>query len=218
MGANLETRYFVALGAAFARGRFPELAGADDHSAFAGARARGLRMHKFKRTSELPRVRRVLSMLACLEPTSLLDVGSGRGVFLWPLLDAFPTLAVTSIDIDEERATALAHVRRGGLSRLSARRMDATALDFAPRSFDGVTLLEVLEHMPRPDLAAREALRVAQRFVIASVPSQPDDNPEHIRLFTPDSLRQLLRDAGAECVDIEFVRNHMVALARRPAL
>ena len=28
----------------------------------------------------------------------LLDVGSGRGAFLWPLLDAFPRLRVTAID------------------------------------------------------------------------------------------------------------------------
>lgn len=173
-------------------------------------------MHKFKRLDDrlLARVRRVLSMLAGLAPVDLLDVGSGRGAFLWPLLDAFPDLLVTAIDVNEQRANDLAAIGRGGLWRLSAAQMDATKLDrFEPQSFDGATLLEVLEHMPAPQLAAREAVRVAKRFVIASVPSKADDNPEHIQLFTPASLTALFTEAGARRVTIEHVPGHMISLA-----
>lgn len=204
-------RYFVALGAAFARGRLPELAGLEDAAAFDEGTARGLRMHKFKRSTELPRVRRVLSTLAGLAPSTLLDVGSGRGVFLWPLLDAFPDLAVTAIDVDPQRATDLAAVTRGGVARLSAAEMDAGALRFDDAQFDGVTMLEVLEHMPEPRRAAKEAMRVATRFVLATVPSKEDDNPEHIQLFDRDSFGRLFE--GARSVKVEFVLNHIVALA-----
>jgi ubiquinone/menaquinone biosynthesis C-methylase UbiE len=212
-------RYYVSLGAAFARGRLgdglPKAALESDEEAFREGLARGLKMHKFKRLDDrlLARVRRVLSMLTGLSPASLLDVGSGRGAFLWPLLDAFPDLEVTAIDHEERRATDLAAVATGGLARLSAQHMDATVLRFADRAFDGVTLLEVLEHMPEPDRAAREALRVAQRFVIASVPSKPDDNPEHIRLFDRASLTALFTEAGARRVTVDYVPGHMVALA-----
>lgn len=217
MSSSLE-RYYVTLGAAFARGRLgaalPSSALTDDAEAFRAGLARGLRMHKFKRLDDrlLARVRRVLSMLAGLAPASLLDVGSGRGAFLWPLLDAFPDLSVTAIDRDERRATDLAAVA-SGLTHLSARQMDATALSFGDGAFDGATLLEVLEHMPEPRLAAREAVRVARRFVIASVPSKPDDNPEHIHLFDRASLTALFTDAGARRVTIEHVPGHLVALA-----
>lgn len=213
---DLLDRYYLALGAAFARGRLGASLPtdvADDEAAFRAGRAAGLKMHKFKRNAELPRVRRVLSMLASLAPSSLLDVGSGRGVFLWPLLDAFPALEVTAIDRDEQRASDLAAVGRGGIARLRAAKMDATALDFAPGSFDGVTLLEVLEHMPDPAKAASEAVRVARRFAIATVPSKPDDNPEHIHLFDRRSLAKLFEDAGARRVSVEHVLNHVVALA-----
>lgn len=210
---DLEGRYYLALGAAFARGRLPDLAAQGDAAAFREAEARGLRMHKFKRSAELPRVRRVLSTLAGLAPESLLDVGSGRGVFLWPLLDAFPSLAVTAIDVDERRAADLDAVSRGGVARLRARRMDATDLAFEDGAFDGVTMLEVLEHMAAPERAAREAVRVARRFVVATVPSKEDDNPEHVRLFTRASLAQLFEAAGARRVTIEFVLNHIVAVA-----
>lgn len=213
------SRYYVALGASFVRGRLgdalPEVARSNDEAAFREGLAQGLKMHKFKRLDDrlLARVRRVLSMLAGLAPVDLLDVGSGRGAFLWPLLDAFPDLLVTAIDVNEQRANDLAAIGRGGLWRLSAAKMDATKLEMEPKSFDGATLLEVLEHMPSPQLAAREAVRVAKRFVIASVPSKADDNPEHIQLFTPASLTALFTEAGARRVTIEHVPGHMISLA-----
>src|SRR5690606_22372187 len=104
-------------------------------------------------------------------------------------------------------------IGRGGLSRLSAAHMDATRLSFDDGAFDAVTVLEVLEHLREPALAAREAIRVARRFVIASVPSKPDDNPEHIHLFDPATLARLFEQAGARRVSIEHVPGHMVALA-----
>src|SRR5262245_31177447 len=58
-------------------------------------RAAELRLHRFKRTMGLPRVARVLGILKGMAPTELLDIGSGRGAFLWPLLDAFPWLPIT---------------------------------------------------------------------------------------------------------------------------
>jgi ubiquinone/menaquinone biosynthesis C-methylase UbiE len=91
--------------------------------------------------------------------------------------------------------------------------MDATSLAFEDDAFDGVTMLEVLEHMPDPARAAREAVRVARRFVLATVPSKEDDNPEHIHLFDRGSLTKLFEGAGARRVTIEYVLNHVVVLA-----
>ncbi len=211
----LDDRYYLPLAAAFVRGREPAIARdvKDDADVFRAGLAHGLKLHKFKRNADLPRVRRVLSMLAGLAPQSLLDVGSGRGAFLWPLLDAFPDLAITAIDKEEQRAIDLAAVSRGGITRLAAARQDATALSFANDCFDGVTMLEVLEHMPDPGKAASEALRVARRFVVATVPSKEDDNPEHIQLFDRRSLALLFEGAGARRVTVEHVLNHVVLLA-----
>jgi len=214
MDANDDSRYFTSLAAAFVRGRLPELAGErDDSAAIARGLAAGLRLHKFKRNTELPRVHRVLGALRGLAPESLLDIGSGRGTFLWPLLDMFPTLRVTAIDKDPRRAADLEAAARGGVARLTAACMDAESLEFADGAFDAVTLLEVLEHMPRPDRALAGAVRVARRFVVATVPSTEDDNPEHIHLFDAKALESLFAAAGARRVRVDYVRGHILAIA-----
>src|SRR5262249_18611066 len=177
-------------------------------------RARGLRLHKFKRQAELPRVRRVLGVLLGLAPASLLDVGSGRGVFLWPLLDSFPHLEGIALDRNLARIADIDAVRRGGHMNLRPLLADATAICLADGCVDVVTALEVLEHMPWPALAAAEAVRVARKLIVASVPSKEDDNPEHIQLFSRDSFAALWTAAGARGVSIQYVLNHMIAVVK----
>lgn len=174
----------------------------------------GLRIHKFKRTMGLRRVNRVLGILKGIGPQDLLDVGSGRGAFLWPLLDAFPELPVTCIDRNAVRIDELDAVRSGGIDRLSAQTMSVTAMTFADHAFDVVTFLEVLEHIENPQAALNEAMRVARRFVIVSVPSKEDDNPEHIHVFSREALQQMFVIAGATSTTFDFVLNHLIAVAR----
>lgn len=206
--------YYTDLLAAFVRGRLglsePQL-----EPLLQAARQHELRTHKFKRAAALPRVRKVLGVLQQLQPTSLLDYGTGRGVFLWPLLDELPELEVTCVDLRADRVDDLQAVARGGVTRLHAVQADLSRpLPFEPASFDVVTALEVLEHLPDPLPAAREAFRLSRGPVVVSVPSRPDDNPEHLRLYTRQTLEELLRQAGAASVRIEHVLNHMVGVAR----
>lgn len=211
---ELEGRYFTALAAAFVRGKCADLSDLSDEAALAEGRARGLRLHKFKQQTELPRVRRVLGLLRGLAPDSLLDIGSGRGTFLWPLLHEFPHLLVTALDVNSQRVADLDAVRLGGWANLQALQMDATQIALPDKSVDVVTALEVLEHLPEPQRAANEFVRLARRFVLVSVPSKEDDNPEHIHLFNRATLETLLHQAGAASVKVEYVLNHMIAVAR----
>lgn len=204
--------HYLPFAAAYARGRLG-LPGVDEARALAAAREAGLRLHRFKRNAELPRVRKALGVLHGLAPSRLLDVGSGRGTFLWPLLDALPELPVTCVEASEERADQLDCVRAGGVDRLMVHHLDVTRpLPFDEDAFDVVTVLEVMEHLEQPARAAVELVRVAGRFIVCSVPSRPDDNPEHLRLFDRASLDVLWRDAGASRVQIDEVHNHYLAV------
>ena len=210
-----DDRYFTRLAAAYVRGKLGRLAPqTTSEELIATGLASGLRLHKFKRNTELPRVRKVLGILRGLAPASLLDVGSGRGTFLWPLLDMFPELEVTSIDINPVRVADITAVREGGISNLQALRMDAAEMELEDNYVEVVTALEVLEHLPSPRKAAAEAVRVASDYVIASVPSKGDENPEHVHLFDKRGFESLFLDAGARGVKVDFVLNHMIAVAK----
>jgi SAM-dependent methyltransferase len=229
-----ETLHYTRLAAAYVRGKLgvnapssapaalfntplEELSEAQLETLIAAGLAVGLRLHRFKRTMGLPRVRKTLGALRGLAPERLLDVGSGRGAFLWPLLDAFPTLPVTTLDLLAHRVAVMEAVRAGGVERLRPVLGDATAMPFENCAFDGVTALEVLEHIPDAGLALAECCRVSRRFVILSCPSRPDDNPEHIHLFDPHDLARQCAGQGFARVTTEQVLNHVILVARRSA-
>lgn len=214
MNETLEpAAYYADLAAAYVRGNFPNCPD-DTTEAFAFAQQyQHLKLYSFKRTALLPRTKAVLGILSNLWPSNLLDIGSGRGTSLWPMLDGLPKTRITAGDIDNKAVERIQAVTNGGIERLKAMHLDAMDLPFEDKSFDVVTLLEVIEHLENPERAIREAIRVARRAVIASVPSKEDDNPEHIQFFTMTSLTNLFVCAGAKKPTIEFVRNHMIVLA-----
>ncbi len=106
----MEERYYERMAAAYLRGvaaakditvpektaalfagKWEEMTGEDVKKLLLAGQSLGIRLHYFKRSSgELPRVKRTLGILRGLSFQSLLDVGSGRGVFLIPFLEASP--------------------------------------------------------------------------------------------------------------------------------
>lgn len=225
----MQERYDMRLAAAYVRGMAREgrlaldrslleaplelLTQEEQEKLIEAGQAAGLKMYRFKNREELPRVRSVLGFLHGIQPESLLDVGSGRGVFLFPFLREFPQVEVCSVDLLKHRVELLNALRAGGVDRLTALEQDICTWDAPESSFDVVTLLEVLEHIPDVARAVRAAVRLARRYVVVSVPSKPDDNPEHIHLLTKEILTGLFRDAGCTKLQFSGVNNHLIMLA-----
>lgn len=230
---NTEREYFQPLASAFIRGRLQHCTERRTHPALF-EKALGelseeewqalvelgqcyeLPLHRFKKKMDtaLPRVYRVLGILKGLQPDNLLDIGSGRGAFLWPLLQTFPTLPVTCVDVLDFRVADIMAAHDGGMAQVTAQQASVLALPFADRTFDVVTLLEVLEHIPDTARVLAEVCRVARRFLVVSVPSKEDNNPEHIHLFKQETLQRLLEDRGVARVSFSYVLGHMIAVAR----
>ena len=174
----------------------------------------GQKLYPFKTgKSELPRVRQVLGFLHGIEFESLLDVGSGRGVFLLPFMEEFPQVQVTSLDLLDKRVTFLNELATGGYGQLKAYNKNICDQPFPENSFDVVTLLEVLEHIPEVGKAVAAAVKMARKYVVVSVPSKEDDNPEHIHLLTKDILTKLFADAGCTKLHFSGVNGHLIMMA-----
>lgn len=106
-----------------------------------------MKLHYFKVKEDLPRVQVVLSFLQGIVPAglcnTLLDVGSGRGVFLFPLLREFPELEVTSLDILSHRVALHECIHDGGVENLHPILENICTWNAPDKSFDVVTMLEV---------------------------------------------------------------------------
>src|SRR5262245_31883223 len=70
--SDLSSHYYVDLAAAFVRGRLPDAPDLSPDQLIAFGTRAGLRLHPFRRTQDLPRVRKVLGILRGLGPADLL--------------------------------------------------------------------------------------------------------------------------------------------------
>ncbi len=207
--------FYTEPAAAYVRGAFPDSPSVPEPELVAWASAQGERVHRFKRKIPLPRVEAAVGILLGLSPSELLDIGTGRGTFLWPLRDRMPWLPVTSLEASPERFRQLADVQAGGYPSFTAVHGTACRMPFEDGEFDAVTALEVLEHIEDHRSAAREIMRVARRAVVVSVPSVADDNPEHLRVYSRQDLGALLEASGAARVAVTQVHGHLFAFARK---
>lgn len=179
----------------------------------AGRKA-NLKLYPFKAgTQGLQRVRRVMGFLHSISFETMLDVGSGRGVFLMPFMKEFPWVRVTALDLLEKKVAFLNELADGGFPLLHAEQKNICDQPFPENSFDVVTLLEVLEHIPAVEKAVEAAVSMAKQYVIVTVPSKPDKNPEHIHLLTKDRLTEMFRAAGCTRLHFDGVEGHLFLAA-----
>lgn len=117
--------------------------------------------------------RQIATVLAadpdCPTPARVVDVGCGEGFTIEYLRARLPDLEFTGVDSDPDALT-IATLRVGGAQFGQARIED---LPFPDGGADLVLCLEVLEHLPQPEAALREILRISRRHVVLSVPEQP---------------------------------------------
>lgn len=145
------------------------------------------------------------------EARSLLDVGAGNGAFLRVLEDTRPGLRVAGVERSHTAVglrVCAAEVRLGSIDAIPAE----------DRSFDVVSSLEVIEHLPydvyEPSL--RELERVARDHLLIEVPYREglmhvrcpycacEFNPHyHVRQFDDRAMQTLFRDF--RCVRLEKI-------------
>ena len=162
-----------------------------------------------------------LEKLTEVELVRIVDLGLKAGCRLHYFKKKEPLLRVSAVlgflralDLLSRRIELLEAVSRGGIERLTPLCQDLCAWDAPEGAFDVVTLLEVLEHIPAVDRAVEAAVHLARRYVVVTVPSKPDNNPEHIHLLTKEKLTGLFTRAG--CGRLQFGGVNGLIAARGP--
>ncbi len=110
-------------------------------------------------------------LLKRADPRSLLDVGCGEGVLVEKWARRLGERRVVGIDLED--ATLAAEWERRTAPNLEYRVMRAEHLPFGDGEFDVATAIEVLEHVPDPEHTVAEMARVAERWLLVSVPREP---------------------------------------------
>lgn len=100
------------------------------------------------------------------------------------------------VGVDYDPQTAAAAVQAHGAEGLRAECADGSMLGLRSGAFDDVCSSHLIEHFTEPEHHVREVSRVLAEDGTAFflTPNEPADfeNPYHVHLFTPDSLREML--------------------------
>jgi SAM-dependent methyltransferase len=151
----------------------------------------------------------------------VLDLGCRSGAFTRHFLDGNE---VVGVDVDR---VALEKAAELGIEPVVANVEEP--LPFEDASFDAVLAGELFEHLQFPDALVGEIRRVLRPggVLVGSVPNAyrvqgrlrflrgrpPEDDPTHLRMFSPDAIRRLLGAFGA--VQISFVGGRYARLNAR---
>jgi SAM-dependent methyltransferase len=165
--------------------------------------------------------------LPALTPRRVLEVGVGEGEVTARLAARWPEATFCGLDLPDPELAS--HWVRGGFAPLFG---DIGRLPFADGTFDLVLAIEVLEHVPFPELALAELERVSRTDLVVSVPREPvwcaanlargkylrqlGNTPGHINHWTKRGFATLV----GRRFEVRSVRSPfpwtMVAASRRP--
>jgi ubiquinone/menaquinone biosynthesis C-methylase UbiE len=141
---------------------------------------------------------------------TVLDVGCGLGYNL-KFCAQYAAKSI-GIDIDPTRVKATDDLlRNSGIKNFKVITSDGNPLPLDSASVDKIVCTEVLEHVDDPMVSMRELVRVGKpgALYMLSAPGQLSEEilkvvaprscfekPNHIRIFSSESLRKLVEDSG----------------------
>jgi SAM-dependent methyltransferase len=151
----------------------------------------------------------------------VLDLGCRSGALTRHFLEGN---SVVGLDVD---ASALEKAAALGIEPVQANVEEPLAFESA--SFDAVVAGELFEHLQFPDALVAEIRRVLKPggVLVGSVPNAfrlqsrlrflrgraPEDDPTHLRMFSPAAVRALL--VGFDDVRLDYVGGRFAPLHRR---
>ena len=142
-----------------------------------------------------------------IAPKKVLEVGAGDGSILhylneWNFAQELYALEIAQSGVDKIKERKLSNLKE-------VQTFDGYKIPYADNSFDLIILAHVLEHVEHERILIRELKRVA-KYIVIEVPKDYRFGVDkrmkhfldygHINMYTPTSLRFLLKSEGLELV------------------
>ena len=149
----------------------------------------------------------ILEVCKNIKPKKILEVGAGDGSILhylneWNFGDELHALEIAQSGVEKIKNLNLKKI-------IAAQTFDGYQIPYPDDSFDLIILAHVLEHVEHERILLRELKRVA-KYIVIEVPKDyrlgVDKRMKHfldyghINMYTPTSLRFLLKSEGLELV------------------
>ena len=148
-----------------------------------------------------------------MQPTDrVLDVGFGLGYGLRIMAEKAKELRGIEID---RRAVSHAHRLLSEVPKVcELKHYDGYNIPYDTNTFDVVTCIDVIEHVPDYVRFLSEMVRVSRRVVLLSTPNRRPENTRsdgkpknrwHLREWTPEELAKILAESPAHHWEWNFV-------------
>jgi 2-polyprenyl-3-methyl-5-hydroxy-6-metoxy-1,4-benzoquinol methylase len=146
---------------------------------------------------------------------TILDAGCGEGYAAREVLKKDTDATLYGVDLSFNSLLQVPKVA----PNVPACQASVRELPFASKSVDLVVSLEVLEHIPQPELAVREYIRVSRNYMLISVPNEPlfrllrmlrgdnirqcGNHPEHVNHWNVITFPKFLEAQGVKVLQVK---------------
>lgn len=134
----------------------------------------------------------------------ILDIGSGAGNSILPLLDQFPESMIVASDLSPQMLLALktSLANQQPHPHMHLLQLNAERLDFQPESFDMVVGIAILHHLHDPSKTLAGSANILKKGGIA-VFSEPFENGNYLLCL---AFRMILRDSAATALPVRIAQ------------
>ena len=167
----------------------------------------------------------ILQMVGTIDVKKVLDLGCGEGFVINKLSKFYSYLEITGVDID----TKALDLARDLNPRAKFIECDINNFQCEKKSFELVMLIEVLEHMKKPDEILRIVKNITSKYALISIPHEPlfrisnflrcknffrfGNDPEHLQNWTKKQFLGLLKNDGFKILKIATPFPWVIVLA-----